>query len=57
MLSGYDFNGMPTLSKIDFYLGFFEMGLNREEKEKLVDKIMYIHSYYCSLKAQKDKAK
>ena len=47
-ISMADQNGLPTLEKIDFYLDRFDLGLDKFEMEKLIDKIIYIHSYYRS---------
>ena len=44
-ISGYDMNGLPTIGKIDFYVGFFDMGLTKQELEELVEKIIFMNSY------------
>ena len=44
-ISGRDQNGLPTIGKIDFYVGFFNIGLSKEELELLVEKIIFISSY------------
>ena len=45
-ISMTDQNGLPTIEKIDFYLNRFDLGLDKLEMEILIEKIMYIHSYY-----------
>ncbi|HEA19664.1 hypothetical protein LCGC14_1452740 [marine sediment metagenome] len=44
-ISGYDQNGLPTIGKIDFYVGFFNMGLDHNELEELVEKVIFMNSY------------
>lgn len=44
-ISGHDQNGLPTIGKIDFYVGFFNMGLDQNELEELVDKVIFMNSY------------
>ncbi len=44
-ISGYDQNGYPTISQLDFYVGFFDMGLDHSELEVLVEKVIFMNSY------------
>jgi hypothetical protein len=51
-ISGHDQNGLPTISKIDFYVGFFNMGLSHYEMEVLVEKVIFMNSYMRYLLSQ-----
>jgi len=57
VFSGHDFNGYPQLNKIEFVMDNMEIKLTISQKDRIINKIMFIYGIICSNITAKNKPK